>query len=112
MLTSGYILAFVEAGHPPRPLTVYRSRDHGRTWQTQETVIRQPGRTYPGNAHQRAWHHAGQGGGRAVLSRFPIAKLTPGRQGAVIALPSGPRLYVLKVHLAASPPQPYQLLGT
>ena len=36
MLTSGDILAFVEAGHPPSPLTIYRSRDHGRTWQASE----------------------------------------------------------------------------
>lgn len=38
--TTGDILAFVEAAHPPSPLTVHRSRDHGRTWQAQETLIR------------------------------------------------------------------------
>jgi hypothetical protein len=37
---NGDILAFVEAGHPPAPLTVYRSRDHGKTWRAQETVVR------------------------------------------------------------------------
>jgi len=37
--TSGDILAFVEDHHPPAPLTVYRSTNHGRTWQAQETVI-------------------------------------------------------------------------
>ena len=36
---TGDILAFVEAHHPPAPLTVYRSKDHGKTWQAQETVI-------------------------------------------------------------------------
>jgi hypothetical protein len=56
------------------------------------------------------WHHVDQGGGRAILSRFPITELTPGRQGAIIALPSGRPLYVFNVHLPASPYQPYQLL--
>ena len=37
--TSGDILAFVEAHHPPAPVTVYRSADHGKTWQAQKTVI-------------------------------------------------------------------------
>jgi len=37
--TSGDILAFVEKSHPPAPLTVYRSTDHGKTWKIQETVI-------------------------------------------------------------------------
>jgi len=36
---SGAVLAFVEAHHPPAPLTVYRSTDHGKTWQAQKTVI-------------------------------------------------------------------------
>ena len=30
--TTGHILAFVEAGHPPTPVRVYRSADHGVTW--------------------------------------------------------------------------------
>ena len=29
---NGEILAFVESGHPPAPLTVYRSKDQGKTW--------------------------------------------------------------------------------
>jgi len=37
--TSGDILAFVEDKHPPAPLTVYRSRDDGKTWQPQEVKI-------------------------------------------------------------------------
>jgi sialidase-1 len=39
--TTGDVLAFVEAHHPPAPLTIYRSRDQGRTWQAQnDTVVR------------------------------------------------------------------------
>ena len=36
---SGDILVFVEDRQPPAPLTVYRSRDDGKTWQTQTTAI-------------------------------------------------------------------------
>ena len=36
---SGDILVFVEDRQPPAPLTVYRSRDDGKTWQAQATVI-------------------------------------------------------------------------
>jgi sialidase-1 len=61
-------------------------------------------------ARMLGWHHVDQGGGRAVLSRFPITGLTPGRQGAIVPLPSGRPLYVFNVHLPASPYQPYQLL--
>ncbi len=35
----GNVLVFVEDGHPPAPLTVYRSSDDGRTWQEQDVVI-------------------------------------------------------------------------
>ena len=37
--TSGDVIAFVEAGHPPSPLEIYRSRDHGITWRRQPTNI-------------------------------------------------------------------------
>jgi sialidase-1 len=37
--TSGDVLVFVEDEHPPAPLTVYRSRDDGRTWQTTPVTI-------------------------------------------------------------------------
>ncbi|MGI9240846.1 MAG: sialidase family protein [Verrucomicrobiales bacterium] len=33
---SGDILAFIETSHPPAPLEIYRSGDHGKTWQVQE----------------------------------------------------------------------------
>ncbi|MFH1730964.1 MAG: sialidase family protein [Planctomycetota bacterium] len=38
--TSGNVLVFIEDKHPPAPLTVYRSKDSGRTWAAQKTVIR------------------------------------------------------------------------
>lgn len=41
--TSGDILAFVEAHHPPAKLTVYRSTDHGKSWNAQETTIKPDG---------------------------------------------------------------------
>ena len=37
--TSGDILAFVEAKHPPAPLTVYRSGDDGKTWKVAKVTI-------------------------------------------------------------------------
>jgi len=36
---SGAVFAFVEQGHPPSPLTVYKSTDHGKTWKEHEAVI-------------------------------------------------------------------------
>jgi len=36
---SGNILAFVEAHHPPAPITIYHSTDYGKTWKSQKTVI-------------------------------------------------------------------------
>ena len=37
--TTGDVLAFAESGHPPAPLQIYRSRDHGKTWERQQTKI-------------------------------------------------------------------------
>lgn len=37
--TSGDILVFVEDRHPPAPLTIYRSRDDGRSWTPEKPVI-------------------------------------------------------------------------
>lgn len=37
--TTGDILAFVEDKHPPAPLTVYRSRDDGKTWSAERVEI-------------------------------------------------------------------------
>ena len=36
---SGDILAFVEDKHPPAPLHIFRSKDHGKTWTEQPAVI-------------------------------------------------------------------------
>ncbi|MDP6637265.1 MAG: sialidase family protein [Phycisphaerae bacterium] len=38
--TNGEILAFVEKHHPPAPLTVYRSKDHGKTWAVMDVTIK------------------------------------------------------------------------
>ena len=38
--TNGEILAFVESGHPPASLTVYRSKDHGKSWAPMKVVIK------------------------------------------------------------------------
>ena len=38
--TSGDILVFVEDRQPPAPLTVYRSKDDGKTWKPQDTYIK------------------------------------------------------------------------
>lgn len=36
---SGDILAFMEDGHPPAPIHLYRSQDRGESWQRQEFVL-------------------------------------------------------------------------
>lgn len=36
---SGDILVFVEEDHPPSPITMYRSTDHGLTWRLEEITI-------------------------------------------------------------------------
>ena len=38
--TTGDILAFVEEKHPPAPLTVYRSKDDGKTWIAEKVIIK------------------------------------------------------------------------
>lgn len=37
--TTGEVLVFVEEKHPPSPLTVYRSADHGATWARKVVVV-------------------------------------------------------------------------
>lgn len=41
--SSGDILVFVEERQPPAPLTVYRSKDDGKTWQAQKTIMGKDG---------------------------------------------------------------------
>ncbi len=36
---SGAVFAFVEEGHPPAPIAVYKSNDHGKTWKKHDAVI-------------------------------------------------------------------------
>lgn len=40
---SGDVIAFVEDRHPPAPLRVLRSKDHGKTWKRQGAVVRPDG---------------------------------------------------------------------
>jgi len=37
---SGELLVFVEEGHPVAPVTMYRSKDNGKTWKPEEISIR------------------------------------------------------------------------
>ena len=37
--TTGHVIAFIEDGHPPAPLRIYRSTDHGATFHVQDTVV-------------------------------------------------------------------------
>ena len=37
---NGQILVFTESKHPPAPLTVYRSKDHGKTWVQMKVEIK------------------------------------------------------------------------
>lgn len=36
---SGDLLAFVEERHPPAPISIIRSTDHGKTWKSQQVVL-------------------------------------------------------------------------
>jgi sialidase-1 len=49
--TNGEILAFVEKSHPPAPLTVYRSKDHGKTWSAMKTAIKPDSKGNVPNMH-------------------------------------------------------------
>jgi endonuclease/exonuclease/phosphatase family metal-dependent hydrolase len=55
------------------------------------------------------FHWVSQSDDLGIVSRWPIAGLTAGRQGARIEIPDG-RLDVFNVHLYYKPYQPYQLL--
>jgi sialidase-1 len=36
---SGDVIAFIEEGHPPAPIHLFRSQDHGQSWQRQGTEM-------------------------------------------------------------------------
>ena len=64
---TGDILAFVEEKHPPAPLTLYRSRDDGKTWTPEKPTILQDNRGNLPSMHMnehgitlRQGHHAGR----------------------------------------------------
>ena len=49
--TNGEILAFVEKHHPPAPLTVYKSKDHGKTWAAMDVTIKPDSKGNVPNMH-------------------------------------------------------------
>lgn len=49
--TSGDILAFVEEKHPPASLTIYRSKDDGKTWSAETPTIKPPKNGDPVSMH-------------------------------------------------------------
>lgn len=61
-------------------------------------------------AETLGWHFLDQGGGTAVISRFPIVENTPKKWGVRIEHPSGKAVWLFNVHFAHAPYQPYQLL--
>lgn len=69
------------------------------------------GGSRPDRAAEVGWHYVDQGERTGIISRFKIVATTPKKWGARLELPSGRQLYVFNAHLAASPYQPYQLLG-
>jgi len=65
--TTGEILAFVEKHHPPAPLTVYKSKDHGKTWSAIDVAIKPDTKGNTPNMHMnehgitlRRGKHAGR----------------------------------------------------
>ncbi len=62
-------------------------------------------------ARRLGWQYIDQGGRTGIISRFNIVAATPNKWGARLELPSGRQLYMFNAHFAASPYQPYQLLG-
>jgi len=49
--STGDILAFVEDTHPPSPLTIYRSKDDGKTWLPEKPTIKPPKNGDPVSMH-------------------------------------------------------------
>ncbi|MEC7979677.1 MAG: endonuclease/exonuclease/phosphatase family protein [Planctomycetota bacterium] len=61
-------------------------------------------------AKRLGWHHFSQGGGTAIISRFPILESTERKWGVLIQLGTHQKIYFFNVHFPASPYQPYQIL--
>lgn len=61
-------------------------------------------------AEMLGWHHFAQGGGTAIISRFPILESTERKWGVQIQLGTQQKIYFFNVHFPASPYQPYQIL--
>jgi len=62
-------------------------------------------------ADMLGWHCVTQGGGRAIISRFPLVDVTPGRRGVKVQISDERAAYHFNTHLAPAPYQPYQLLN-
>jgi exodeoxyribonuclease-3 len=61
-------------------------------------------------ARELGFHHRRLAGRNAVLSRWPIADVAPGRWGVLVETPTG-TVALFDVHLHHAPYQPYQLAG-
>jgi exodeoxyribonuclease III len=62
-------------------------------------------------AEMLGWNYFDQGGGTAVLSKYPIITNTAAKWGVLIRLPSGTEVWMFNAHLMHAPYQPYQLLN-
>jgi len=62
-------------------------------------------------AEMLGWNYFDQGGGTAVLSKYPIVTNTPAKWGVLVRLPSGAEVWMFNAHLMHAPYQPYQLLN-
>lgn len=92
----------------------------GQPLQRTADVIRQSGADIVGMqevlqntaaiADQLGWSYVQQAWDTAILSRFEIVELTREKTGARLRLGNGSECYLVNVHLAHAPYQPYQLL--
>ena len=75
---TGDILAFVEEGHPPAPLTIYRSQDDGKTWKAEKPSIQPDSKgnapSMHMNEHGITLRHGKHAGRLVRASRFYAGK--------------------------------------